>query len=125
MATAYATAADVAAGFRTLDADEQERAAALLLEAAVLIDAAAPEAEDDARRVVSCRMVRRALGDGDDYSVLGAPMGAMQGAFAAGGYSQSWTVGSGGAVGELYLSKADRLMLGIGNRIGAHSPLEA
>ena len=39
------------------------------------------------------------------------------------GYSQSWTMGSGSA-GELYLSKLEKKLLGIGDRIGARSPLE-
>ena len=39
------------------------------------------------------------------------------------GYSQSWTMGTGSS-GELYLSKLERRLLGVGDRIGAHSPLE-
>lgn len=31
---------------------------------------------------------------------------------------------SGGSVGELFLSKLEKQMLGAGNRIGARSPLE-
>jgi len=121
---AYATISDVAAGFRELDADEENRAAQLLEEAGVLIDAMAAKASDDAKRVVSCRMVRRALGAGDDTSMVSAPMGSTQGSMAAGGYSQSWTIGGGGAAGELYLGRTEKLLLGIGNRIGASSPLE-
>lgn len=121
---AYATISDVAAGFRELDADEERRAVQLLDEAGVLIDAVAAKASDDAKRVVSCRMVRRALGDRDRTGMVSVPMGSTQGSIAAGGYSQSWTVGSGGAVGELYLGRTERLLLGIGNRIGARSPLE-
>lgn len=118
---AYATPADVAAGFRELDEDELSRAEQLLLEAAVLIDTAAPKASEDAKYVVSCRMVRRCLGDS---STSAMPIGANQGSVAAGGYSQSWTIGSGGAAGELYLSKIEKQLLGVGNRIGARSPLE-
>ena len=121
---AYATISDVAAGFRELGADEESRAAQLLEEAGVLIDAMAAKASDDAKRVVSCRMVRRALGAGDDTSMVSAPMGSTQGSMAAGGYSQSWTIGGGGAAGELYLGRTEKLLLGIGNRIGASSPLE-
>ena len=58
----YADAAAVAAGFRTLTDEEQARADALLEEAAVLIDAVAADAKEDAKWVVSCRMVRRVLG---------------------------------------------------------------
>ena len=120
--TAYATPDDVAAGFRELDEDEVSRAIQLLMEAAVLIDSAAPDASAEAKHVVSCRMVRRAIGDADNSFQV--PLGASQGTHAAGGYSQSWTIGSGGAAGELYLSKIEKQLLGIGNRIGARSPLE-
>ena len=40
------------------------------------------------------------------------------------GYSQSWTVGSGGSVSELYLSKTDKKYLGVGNAIGSYSPVQ-
>lgn len=59
---AYAKTADVEAGFRALDAEEQNRCSALLTEAGVLIDAVALDATLDAKRVASCRMVRRAIG---------------------------------------------------------------
>jgi len=115
----YATVDQVEAGYRELDADDKARAKALLDEAAVLIDAVASSAADDAKRVVSCRMVRRALGDGD---APGAPMGSTQGSMTAGPYTQSWTM-SGGSAGELYLSKTERTILGVGNAIGAYNPL--
>ena len=41
----------------------------------------------------------------------------------AGPYTQSWAV-SGGAFGEMYLGKADKQLLGAGDRLGARSPLE-
>ena len=31
---------------------------------------------------------------------------------------------SGGSSGELYLSKLEKKLLGVGDKIGAHSPLE-
>lgn len=31
---------------------------------------------------------------------------------------------SGGSAGELYLSKLEKKLLGVGNRIGSHSPVE-
>ena len=120
---AYATAAEVAAGFRELDEDEQSRATALLDEAAVLIDAEAPDAANDVKKIVSCRMVRRALGDGGE-AVVSPPIGSTQGSMAAAGYSQSWTIGSGGSVGELYIGKADRQLLGKGNAVGSYSPVQ-
>lgn len=109
----YADAAAVAAGFRTLTDEEQARADALLEEAAVLIDAVAADAKEDAKWVVSCRMVRRVLGDGTGGDMPLYPMGASQGSATALGYTQSWTM-SGGTSGELYISRTERRLLGAG-----------
>ena len=117
----YAEVQDVEAGFRALSKEEQTRCVALLSEAAVIIDHYNPDADADTKRVVSCRMVRRPLGDGEDG--VSFPMGATQGTATALGYSQSWTMGSGSS-GELYLSKLEKKLLGVGSRIGARSPLE-
>ena len=118
----YATVAEVEAGFRTLTTSEQSKCSALLEEAAIIIDAYNEDAADNAKCLVSCRIVRRALGDGD--SSQAAPLGATQGSISAGGYSQSWTIGSGGAAGELYLGRLEKKLLGIGNKIGSYSPVE-
>ena len=118
----YATAQDVEAGFRTLSEDEQAKCTALLEEAALIIDSYNKDAQEDAKKVVSCRMVRRQLYDGDSGGVT-YPMGATQGTASAMGYSQSWTMG-GGSSGELYLSKLEKKLLGVGDRIGSRSPLE-
>lgn len=118
---AYAKTADVEAGFRALDAEEQNRCSALLTEAGVLIDAVALDATLDAKRVASCRMVRRAIGDGSTARAF--PLGATQGGVSALGYAQNWTL-SGGSTGELYLSKVEKRLLGVGNRIGSYSPVE-
>lgn len=117
----YAEVQDVEAGFRALSKEEQTRCVALLSEAAVIIDHYNPDADADTKRVVSCRMVRRPLGDGEDG--VSFPMGATQGTATALGYSQSWTMGSGSS-GELYLSKLEKKLLGVGSRLGARSPLE-
>ena len=50
-------------------------------------------------------------------------MGSTQGTATALGFSQSWTM-SGGSSGELYLSKLEKKLLGVGSRLGARSPLE-
>ena len=119
---AYATLNDVESRMtRTLSEAEQSVCNALLDDAAILIDAYNSEASADAKKVVSCRMVIRALGDGD---VVGVPIGSTQGSMSALGYSQSWTVGSGGGAGELYVSKSDRKMLGAGDSIGSYSPTQ-
>jgi len=118
---AYASVEDVQSRMtRTLSEDEEEVCETLLDDAAVLIDAFAANAEAEKKLVVSCRMVMRALGDGSDG---GVPMGATQGSQSALGYSQSWTI-SNGSTGELYLSKLEKQLLGIGNRIGAYSPVQ-
>ena len=117
----YAEVQDVEAGFRALSKEDQTRCVALLSEAAVIIDHYNPDADADTKRVVSCRMVRRPLGDGEDG--VSFPMGATQGTATALGYSQSWTMGSGSS-GELYLSKLEKKLLGVGSKIGARSPLE-
>lgn len=114
----YATVADVEAGYRTLTEEEQTKCEALLEEAAIMIDSQAEDAKEEIKKVVSCRMVRRAIGDGDTF-----PVGATQGSVSALGYTQSWT-NSNGSSGELYFSRQEKRLLGIGNRIGAYSPVE-
>lgn len=119
---AYATVEDVQARMtRDMTADEQAVCSTLLDDAAVMIDAYNVNASDDAKKVVSCRMVIRALGDGESS---GVPMGATQGSQSGLGYSQSWTISSGGSVGELYLGKTEKTLLGVGNKIGSYSPTQ-
>ncbi len=119
---AYATISDVRDRLsRELSSEEVQLCVTLLDDAAVLIDSVAPAASADAKKVVSCRMVIRAVGSGGQS---GIPIGATQGSMAALGYTQSWTIGSG-STGELYLSKTERQLLGCGNRIGSYSPVEA
>lgn len=117
---AYATKADVEARTtQTFDTAEESVITKLLDDAAIIIDAFAPNATADAKLVVSCRMVLRAVGDDS-----GVPLGASQGSMSALGYTQSWTVGNSGAVGELYLSKLEKQLLGKGNAIGSYSPTQ-
>lgn len=118
---AYATVEDVQARMtRTMSESEQAICATMLDDAAVFIDSMAADASADAKKVVSCRMVIRQLGDGSDS---GIPIGATQGSMSGLGYAQSWTV-SNGSTGEMYLSKLDRQLLGISNRIGSYSPIQ-
>lgn len=90
----------------------------LLNDSAVIIDSYNKNASQDVKKLVSCRMVIRAIGNSDTDT----PIGASQGTMSALGYSQSWTL-SAGATGELYLSKMDKKLLGV-SKIGSHSPLE-
>lgn len=118
---AYATAEDVQRRMvKTLTDTQIGVCAALLDDAGVLIDALAPNASDEAKASVSCSMVIRAMGSQGEMSV---PMGATQGSASALGYSQSWTFGNG-ATGELYLSRTEKRILGVGNKIGSYSPVE-
>ena len=118
---AYATTADVQARMtRELSEKEQTVCSTLLDDVAVLIDGYNSEAKEDAKKIVSCRAVIRALGNEGPSAV---PIGASQGSMSGFGYSQSWTMGSGSA-GEIYLSKAEKQMLGAGNKIGSYSPVQ-
>lgn len=117
----YATVNDVKSRMSRNLSDKEESVADVLLEdAAVIIDSFNQLATFESKRIVSCRMVIRALGDGES---IGIPVGATQGSMSGLGYSQSWTV-SNGSTGELYLSRLDKQVLGTGNRIGNYSPVE-
>ena len=120
---AYATVEDVQARMsRQMTTEEQDMCKTLLEDAALLIDAyASCKTEHSAKQIVSSRVVARMMSD-DGSS--GFPVGATQGSMSGLGYAQSWTIGSGGATGEMYLTKVEKKMLGIGNRIGSKSPVE-
>ncbi len=118
--SSYATWQDIQARVNhDLSEDEQALCTTLLGDAGVIIDTFNVNASTDAKLVVSCRMVIRAIGDDTDI-----PMGATQGSMSALGYSQSWTMSGGASVGELYLSKLDKELFGYGNRVGSYSPVE-
>ena len=120
--TTYATVADVQARMtRAMSEAEQNLCAVMLEDAAVIIDAYNAKASADAKKIVSCRMVIRAMGDGESG---GIPLGASQGSMTALGYTQSWTMGAGGAAGEMYLGRLEKKLLGAGNSIGSYSPVE-
>lgn len=117
---AYAKVDDIQARMtRNLSSAELNICEALLEDAGVLIDAFRKDSPAEAKKLVSCRMIIRALGDGDSS----VPIGASQGSVSALGYSQSWTM-SGGGAGELYLSKTDKQLLGGVSAIGSYSPLQ-
>jgi hypothetical protein len=119
---AYATYEDVQARMLRQMSDKECCVCGMLLDdAAALIDSTSAKVSDTVKLTVSCRMVIRALGDGTDS---GVPTGATQGSVSALGYSQSWTISSG-SVGQLYLDKTDRKLLGLGNTIGSRSPIES
>lgn len=115
---AYATVADVEASYRELTEQEEAVCSALLDRAVVYIDDLNANADLSRKKEVSIRMVQRALDN-----MEGVPMGATQGSMGALGYTQSFSVG-GGSIGELYISKLEKRLLGVGNQIGSHSPTE-
>ena len=118
---AYATVEDVQSRMvKELTGPQQDVCNALLDDAAVLIDACNTNATAEQKKVVSCSMAMRAMGSANE---VGVPVGATQGSASALGYSQSWTIGNG-ASGELYLSKSEKKILGLANRIGSYSPVE-
>lgn len=109
------------------DADEPEILAEILMDATREIAAALDKAnisyidvsEDFAARLMqACRsMAYRAMGSGDSD----VPLGATQFSEGADGYVQSFSLGN--PFGEVYLSKAERRLLGIGAaKIGFASP---
>lgn len=118
----YATVSDVQARMlREMSVEELVLCERLLEDAAVIIDVFTAKADEEAKRVVSCRMVMRVLGDGSES---GIPMGATQGTQSALGYSQTWTIPATGGTGELYLSKLEKQILRSGNAIGSYSPVQ-
>lgn len=119
--TTYATYQDVQKRLgKTFDTSEQEICNILLERAALEIDSYNDNATSDVKKSVSVEAVARAMNETSDV-----PMGASQGSMSAMGYSQSWTMPSGGSVGSVYLSKSDKRLLGVGDAIGASNPLLA
>lgn len=117
---AYATVADVQARMSvTMTEVQQNICTNLLDDAAIIIDDFNINASTENKKIVSIRMVQRALNVDSDI-----PLGATQGSMSAMGYSQSWTMGANSSVGELYLNKLEKQMLGKGNQIGCTSVLE-
>lgn len=120
---AYATVADLKARWRTLTSDEQSRAAVLLGDAAVRLDVLCPpsdaptENELDARKIVSCEMVKRAMatpGGTDGVGVASSQSGA-------GPFQQ--TLQFSNPSGDLYVTKSDRALLGCGNQVAFTFPM--
>ena len=118
---AYATVQDIQTRLgKTFDTTQSSVCTSLLDEAALIIDAYNVNATTDAKKDVSIRMVSRAMGTTDEA----IPMGSTQGSMSALGYSQSWTIGTGGGVGELYISRLEKKLLGLGGSIGSYSPVQ-
>lgn len=108
---AFADVSDIEARWRTLSADEEARATALLddasamLAAQVDIDASSAE-QAKLLNIVCCSMVIRAMSatEADSY-------GAESMTMTAGPYSQSWSYSN--PTGDMYLTKYEKRLLGI------------
>lgn len=122
---AYATVNDLEARWRPLSDAEKPRAEVLLDDAAALIDTACPsladriadgdESASRAALMVSCSIVKRAMISPVDQ----APMSQYQ--QTAGPFSQSGTFAN--PSGDLYLTKADKRLLGCGQQVAFTVPL--
>lgn len=111
---AYATVQDIQDRMsETMTTEQQNICSKLLDDAGTIIDSFNVNATADAKKLVSIRMVQRSMSIDSDI-----PMGATQGSMSAMGYSQSWTMGTNTSVGELYLNKIEKKLLGYGNKIG-------
>lgn len=115
---AFATVADLEQRWRALSADEYIRAEALLDDASIMLAQAVQVDETDetqsaALRAVACSMVRRSMASGDSGF-----FGASQGTVSADIYSQTVTFAN--PSGDLYITSAEKRMLGIsGGFIGS------
>lgn len=120
----YAEVTDLESRWRTLTPDESARAAVLLADAAVRIDASCPpsdpptDQELNARMIVSCEMVKRAMASSAG-GVSGVGVTSIQ--QGAGPYQE--TVQFSNPTGDLYLSKSDRKLLGCGAQVAFTVPM--
>lgn len=115
----YVTVEEIENGYRKLSDDESRLCTDLIAEASTLIDAYALSADEGIKKIVAKRMIRRAIASSGAGTV---PFGSNGGTVSAMGYSQSFTMT--GTVGEVYLSRAEKNMLGSKARIGFSSSLE-
>lgn len=104
----YATTADVEARWRPLSAEETATAETLLEDASLIVDTWVSDPDVGRAKIVVCAMVKRALSGpagGDGVSA------AQQ---TAGPFSQSLTFSN--PMGNLYVTKADKRLLGVRGR---------
>ena len=113
----FAEVFDIEARWRALSAEEAVRAGVLIEDASAMLQSLVSVDADDARqaellKTVCCSMVIRAMSAtaSDSY-------GATQMSMTAGAYSQSWTYSN--PTGDLYLTRQEKKLLGIGGgRVG-------
>ena len=112
---AYADVSDIEARWRALSTDEQARAAVLLDDASVQLSRLVTVDDSDqqqlaALKMVSCNMVIRVMSAGTS-----AMFGATNASMTGGPYSQSWTYEA--PTGDMYLTKAERALLGVSSTV--------
>lgn len=120
---AYATVGDLEARWRKLSESERTRAGTLLDDAAAILDAelarcgADPADLEAALRYVSCQMVRRTMAAGGAGPMgAGAPGDVSQWSRTSGPFSESFSFAN--PSGDMYLTSADRRLLGVQLRRG-------
>lgn len=119
----YATVADLEDRWRTLTSDEQSRAEVLLGDAAVRLDVLCPPSvpptgpELAARVIVSCEMVKRAMATPGGVSGIGVT--SVQA--GAGPFQETQQFAN--PTGDLYLTKADKSLLGCGGQVAYTFPM--
>lgn len=104
---AFAVYGDLEARWRPLSADEQAQATVLLGDASAIIRAECPGADDldpDLTKMIACGMVKRAM------SVPAGLEGVTSLQQSAGPFQQAPQFAN--PMGNLYLTKADRKLLG-------------
>lgn len=117
---AFATVDDLAARWRPLTSAEEETARVLLEDASAMVRANCadidsrltadpPRLDADVPRIIVCAMVKRSMIGGAD---AGPGVGSVQD--TAGPFSRS--VSYSNPMGDLYLSKQERRMLGCGRQ---------
>lgn len=124
----YATVEDLEARWRELSEDEAERAETVLSDVSLYIDALScrrPEEMDgvwlERAKVVCCSVARRQMQTASDMSLMGTPP-STQVSMTAGSYQQTFSPVN--PAGDIYLTKTERKLLGIGSqKMGTISPV--
>lgn len=120
---AYADVTDLEDRWRTLSEPEKARAEALLGDAAVRLDVLCPPSvpptasQLEARKIVSCEMVKRAMATPGGLSGMGVT--SVQA--GAGPFQETQQFSN--PTGDLYVTKGDRALLGCGGQVAYTFPM--
>ena len=107
----YATTADIEARWRTMSADERNRAEVLIEDASAMLSKLVNVDESDTEQAsllctVCCNMVIRAMA-----ATAMDTFGVSQASITAGPYSQSYSFSN--PSGDMYLTKFEKRLLGV------------